>query len=631
MKAIMKIYHEIIDWLFSKIGIITMGVFGGVFTIITIVFFVFPYMATYNPGSFQDDEFHELRNYVLASGQEKKPSTICSFERTNTLYTLKDIKSNVYLSVSPEERASDYFEFTWYEPWTLNEMNYLFEVNLSESLFTNSSNSDTLFQIEINLRHEDGSDIEIYIDEDTIIKANVHYLSEVSNDLVISNATTSNRRGYIEEEDWEKTSLKMYELADKVKNELKSYPGYFGYSDGDKFISRAIYTKEKGNKYPVLADINKYISVIAVIFDSIFVGLLLWKKSKIYQMKEVEEKVFVEKPTRESRLELFLNKHDIKPIFGEQFFRIIGLSLLIINAVSIAIFTNALIKGWNESVVSTTEQLFTNLSSIGALLLMIVIVERIADNRTNLNISAWFFLTLAFAVYMAFSSTLFSIQISNGRIGTTLANNTGTGLPGNIFLGIGLYAIIGFFLFFEAPESVINRKVFRLLSFIPALVALASIIFSYRVSVDLLYVPSYWIGNLLFIKDFNLLFIGIGYEYSLFIFRHVLKKRYGTVAVDDYMTRPIIQFQKNISLCLVIILFLIFFAIVPSQDKNYLGINMNPLYYLVLIPFLLFLKPAKKNPKIKSDIIYYVMYTIAWIIPSIPGIIESISNGTLFR
>ena len=186
-------------------------------------------------------------------------------------------------------------------------------------------------------------------------------------------------------------------------------------------------------------------------------------------------------------------------------------------------------------------------------------------------------------------------------------------LPGNIFLGIGLFAFIGFFLFENPPRWFINRKVFRSLSLIPALIALASVVISALYRANVIHF-SFWITNLLFIRDFDSIFVGVTYEFIAFAFYASAKRKYGSNKVDEAMERPHVQFEKNAALCGLILAYTLFFYLVPSEVKTAMNI---PKYTFIwaLIPLFLFYKPAGKKHKNKLDILYYALYILTMLIP----------------
>ena len=193
-------------------------------------------------------------------------------------------------------------------------------------------------------------------------------------------------------------------------------------------------------------------------------------------------------------------------------------------------------------------------------------------------------------------------------------------------MGIGLFSIAGFFLFFNPPRTVINRKLFRALSLLPTSIAVLSVVFTYLYKSEI-YTPSYWIRNILFIRDSNLIFMGIFYEFSIFFFRLVLKRKYGEENVDRVMERPFVQFQKNISLCIVIGVFTAVFYLIPADQRSYFGFASTHAFYFLSIPFFLFYKPSGRRYNQRNSIIYYAIYAVIWALPSLPDLIETLTHG----
>jgi len=163
-----------------------------------------------------------------------------------------------------------------------------------------------------------------------------------------------------------------------------------------------------------------------------------------------------------------------------------------------------------------------------------------------------------------------------------------------------------------------------LLSLIPLAIAIASIVFSYhQISTRYSSVQSYWLRNIFFIRDSSILFLGVAYEYLLFFSRVVVRKRHSDKNLDEYMLSPYIQFQKNICLCLLIVVVTIVFYAMPVDIRRNFGVTSTHAFFFVLIPFFLFYKPSGKDYKTSSTIIYYIIYAILWALPSIPNMIIS--------
>jgi hypothetical protein len=200
-------------------------------------------------------------------------------------------------------------------------------------------------------------------------------------------------------------------------------------------------------------------------------------------------------------------------------------------------------------------------------------------------------------------------------MGITFSQFLSMMLPGNIFMSMGLFAFIGFFLFEDPPSWLVKRKVFRLLSLIPTGIAILSVVLSILYRAEAI-TPNYWVSSFFFVRDVDGLFVGIAFLFELFLFRNVIAKRYGKENVDELMSRPSVQFKKNLILCLIIAIYTAIFYLVPSGGRMYLRLDDHTLIFC-LIPLLLFYKPAGKNRSNASNILYYALYILTFLITTI--------------
>ena len=76
---------------------------------------------------------------------------------------------------------------------------------------------------------------------------------------------------------------------------------------------------------------------------------------------------------------------------------------------------------------------------------------------------------------------------------------------------------------------------------------------------------------------------------------------------------------------LILIVTIIFFIIPASERRNF-GIAPSTAFYFTLIPFFLFYKPSGRAHKMLSDVIYYAIYGVAWVLPALPEIIQMMNS-----
>lgn len=639
-EKVLKIVRSVADWFTRKWGLITTGAIGAAFALTAVFFFAYPQYISAHPGMFEDQDYHSLRTNVLLNGVEEEAMAYGLYRRSETVKTVKDESSGVKLSMSPYESSADFFYFCFMVPWELHGEQYQLGVGVYFDLLSATQETSNPFGIEVELLDENG---ETLIDPFLEMTANVHGTYSLSAEGALEEEMASNRHGYIDEDDWPSCVSAMGNAAARGASQFESFPGYFGHPNGKAFVSQAAYTYHAVWRGLSLSKGAIVASAVAVAFASVFFGCLIINASR--RKKEQGAPVLFDEarpePSQDAstitltpsdqRMEAFLQRHKLRPIFGEWFFRGIGLFLVAASTVILSLIVEADFRQWGEgwkSFGEATWDLFTNISSVGSFILVIIIIGIISETHRRLNISSWAFLTLAAGYYFVSCAMSFSYEISAGVYGSRLANASARASPGNIFLGIGLFTIIGFFLFYNPSERFINRKVFRALSLIPLAIAITSIVFTYLYSAQD-FLPSYWVSSIFFIRDSSILFMGIFYEFCVFFFRVAMKRRYREENVDALMERPFVQFRKNTALCLVIIFLTILFYVIPAEVRSNFGITATQAFYFVLIPFFLFYRPSGKNYKARSSAIYYVLYAIAWILPSIPDIIWVLSGNSL--
>ena len=323
-----------------------------------------------------------------------------------------------------------------------------------------------------------------------------------------------------------------------------------------------------------------------------------------------EETPVIRQMKRADKIDEWLARKNIRPIFGEWVFRGIGLGLVFAGAILSSLVAVFLAGDAQQEALITPY--FDSIRQLGAFVLVISVITIISETRRNLSITAAAFLGLAFVFYGLTCALWLFLSIVTG-LGTELISMVAQSTGGNVLLGLGIFAITGFFLFENPPKWFINRKVFRSLSAIPVLLTIASLVAAYLFDVFKITIP-FWLSGLLFLRDFPSLVIGLMMEFAIFFFRTRLKRAYGEDNVSAQMSRPVVQFTKNLILCSLILFFTVVFYILPSPVRLSLQMGSHTFVYL-MIPFFLFFKPAGENHKFKSDVIYYILYIICMAVP----------------
>ena len=632
MKKLMAFFQKVLSWLKGKKGLITTASVGVGFSLLTASVFIICSVCHNNPGLFQNDEFHSLRADTLQKGTQEPASSSCALWRTAEVVTLEK-QNGVFYTVSPESQASDFYEFRVDATWTLRDTSYTFRTYVSNGTCGMRDEIRCPFYLEVDVLTADGG----HLKTEEGYSCQVFLLGCFDENRVPLVAEASDRHRYFEDEDWDACQAALTKRAAEAIMSLPSYAESAGYANGETFYKNIIAAFHDTYRLYSFAYAAIPFGTIAVISLSLFFGFLNISRTEVLK-KRIEEKAESSKeplsapkplsPRSMSRV-MFFEEHHIRPFLGEWFFRAVGLLLVAVGSTMLSLFAKAQSdnwgEGWDQFSLSSSE-LFRVFNSLGNIALIIVVIGIIAETRRNLNFSAWFFLTLSFVYYIVSCSLVFATELTWGQFGEGLANGFSLSLPGNVFFGIGLFAIIGFFLFYDPPKYAVNRKAFRALVAFPIAAAIVSVAFSYYYQATT-NVLSYWIRNFFFIRSAHILFVGILYEVSIFFFHFGMSKRGITQEVGSISKSPYFQFQKNVALCLLIGLLVGIFYLIPAESREYLGIETQHAWFFLLIPFFLFFKPAGINHKKRDDIIYYAIYAVAWALPSLPRIIEFLSRN----
>jgi len=331
---------------------------------------------------------------------------------------------------------------------------------------------------------------------------------------------------------------------------------------------------------------------------------------------------------RRYRFESFLQQHNIRPIFGEWVIRGAGLLLLFVGTVLVwlsSYSSSHSLGGVGWELFRAAEPQYESIVGTANVVLTIALVGIITETRRNLHITSAIFFILTLTWYTVITSVLVCLDLGIRAASSTLVDFIAMFLPGNIFINIGIFTFIGFFLFSDPPRYFINRKVFRALSVIPLGIAALSVTFTALTAMQFM-IPPYWLRPMLLDRSFDSLIIGIMYEFVVFAFRATLTKKYKTENIDELLERRSIQFEKNLILCGLIAFYVIVYYAIPAVRQGTVSSGPNTFIY-ILIPLFLFYKPAGRHHRAVSDAIYYALYIFVLLIPKLTGAIEDIVGG----
>lgn len=624
--------------LFSKKGVISLGVISLVYILAITTLFIVTGVSYSNPAAMGGKDFQSLRKQVIAQGQTEDPFLIdYDFYGNSFVGTERTLNEETYyVYVSNETFCSNYLGIATkvlYEDYGL-------VLGLTLSHFLESAyqdNHDFVFVAQTIVIHSDGSPYVLF--DYFLVNAGTKYDCSIQGELKLNH-------DYFDDWGIDLDPQIIAEINQNSEGLLRDFfpkakaviDGFGVHSDSVfKGIKRSFEASEAGSGLLTIAAVLSFFGGPITMLFILGLGRLLIQKKKRRLLREGAltedegEDLLVTLPGTETSplpppeerkgaavilegpIERFCAKTHIRPVLGEWVIRGIGFALIVLGSVFMRIINANLAT----PDIKDLYPLFKMINAAGQVLLVVALIGIIAETRRNLTFTAAVFFTMAVTFYLAVNSVFFALDstIKIDFVGITFSQLLSMMLPGNIFMSMGLFAFIGFFLFEDPPSWLIKRKVFRLLSLIPTGIAILSVVLSILYRAEVI-TPNYWVSSFFFVRDVDGLFVGIAFLFELFLFRHVIAKRYGKENVDELMSRPSVQFKKNLILCLIIAIYTAIFYLVPSGGRMYLRLDDHTLIFC-LIPLLLFYKPAGKNRSNASNILYYALYILTFLIPTI--------------
>ena len=644
MKKKTGVVKKIIGGLTSKRGIVTLGIISLIYILAIVSIFVSANLSLSNPAPLVGPDFVSLRDQVIAEGKEELPFLISSSDYGRKFARSDKVVDNKTYSVyvSTQTNCSDYFGVLT----KVSYQDYGLVLGLTMSHFLESAyqaDNNYVFYAQTLITKPNGDPYLFY--DYFEVNAGTKYACSIHGDLKLE---------HLYEDEWgievdqkiideinNNSEQLLRDFFPSVRRVIQSFD-----ANPDKVFAgfkRSFAALDNGSLYLTFGALISVIGgPVTVFFILALSKFLIEKKRKrlvakgeIQDNANVEELVHIptgihdaldldEPPPApikrevgemlvDSRLDAFCRKTKLRPFFGEWVVRGVGFVFITVASVFIHI-VNA---GLGSQLLNDAFPWFKMLSAAGQVLLLVALIGIIAETRKNLTFNAALFFAMAITFYLAVNSAFFAVDsiIKYDLMGISLSQFLSSMLPGNIFMSMGLFTFIGFFLFEDPPEWLIKRKVFRALSIIPTGIAIMSVVFSMLWTAEKMD-PNYWISLFFFFREVDGLFIGIIYIFEIFIFRTYLGKEYGKENVDDLMEQPSIQFKKNFGLCLIIAIYTILFYSVPTEGRLWLHLPDHTIVY-ALIPIFLFYKPAGRKRNAISNIVYYALYILSFIIPTV--------------
>ena len=636
IKRIVAAVHRAI---FSKWGVIATGTLSGAYLVALASLMTIAGLAYGNPSLYCGSTFHSYREEILVHGIDGNPPSInADYYGTAFRHVESEVAGRVYqVYVSSADKYSNFLAFTTQKTYHGYGLTVAFYTGwIIEEGY--NDDRDYAFHGVTILTHENGTPFKMpdILQPQPMVSFRVNHLLEKKYEKLM---TLEDIKGLdLDPAIVDTVNAQSDGIVEELNHDVAEILERRGVGTAYAILNGLRQGLIWCNRCTILTAICAAISLVGSAFIGVFLiglvrlmmkrkekrllaaGLLSPKEETVSEAPTEDEalprappkKVEVDElPLRPSPLRRLVEKTHLHPLLGEWFFRGFGLAMLIVGAVLVKLVQKSYLVGWSADLLP----LYRTLQTMGSFILVIALVGIIAETRQKLTFYSALFFTLAVAYYFTVNSIFLffdnALKIDVG--GMSFASALSSLLPGNFFLSIGLFTFIGFFLFEEPPEWFINRKVFRALSAIPASIALVSVVFSVLRSADFI-VPTYWIGTFFFVRDFDGLFVGVLFEFAIFVFRSVLTRRYGKNAVDDKMEDPTVQFQKNIALCVIVLVYVGLFYAFPGSWKKALSLPDHTFVY-VLIPVFLFYRPAGRNRNAISNVIYYILYAIALAMP----------------
>ena len=626
LRAIIKFFKRFYRALFSRAGVITLGVLSFIFVDLTVNLLLLAGISYNNPSALCGADFRALRQEVLDTGHEEDPLTHHEYfgssfsavdkvegEKTYTVFVSTSSTYSNYLAVVTKEAYKGYgLAISFSTGWMTRE--------------TYANDSEYAFMVEIGLLQEDLTPF-ILEPFNSPLLYSVIYASDPAFNLVKESELASSPEDIkIDPAIIEEINVTADDVAKEFLTHVKPVLRQFKSNKVELILIELKGALREIQIYTMCLFFTVLLTLLGgpllCLFFLTLITRIQWRKKRrlIATGKFPEETVEdppnaeeIEAKRRKDPYEIFVAKTHLRPIIGEWLLRGFGFALLILGS----IFTTLINSNSLTGPLADSYALFNTLNTMGSFILVIALIGVIAESRQGLRLSSAVFFVLAFTYYFALNSILFFIDslYKFDFEGVSFSSMISAMMPGNIFMSMGLFTFIGLFLFEEPPEWVIPRKVFRALSAIPTSIAIMSVILSLLWKTGILF-PNYWVSSLFFVRDFDGLFVGVLYIYVIFIFRSYLSKTRGKQNVDDEMERPAVQFAKNVSLVLIVVAYTILFYCIQGRARTALRLADNTFVYF-LIPIFLFYKPAGRKHKMLDNIIYYGIYILAFAIPSI--------------
>lgn len=329
-----------------------------------------------------------------------------------------------------------------------------------------------------------------------------------------------------------------------------------------------------------------------------------------------------------------IKTHELKKNFSfpffipESFLRVLIIFMLLCASLSSYYFFKMILSfvGLSDPVAFNLKDItnianFFNIASnfvcIATMMHMLIRIDGFIESKGYIkNALSMFLIGLLFYIFEVL--LVYSAQSGLNNL-SFVAILVGDYLPGNIFWGMGIYALYALFLFAK-PKILQGKKklsiLWQCLSIVPLFYLIISMVYSCLVKANVWNPAPYFVAFLMFPKGLCLTIIICSFCLFVHYFRYFAIQYFGHKKADAFFKGNYYILIKNISACVLILLVgivdLIIHYTVPSDNVYLKALGLgNNFYILAAIPFVFFYRPHIGPRNNRKDVLYSVTYGVS--------------------
>lgn len=326
-----------------------------------------------------------------------------------------------------------------------------------------------------------------------------------------------------------------------------------------------------------------------------------------------------------------IKTHELKKNFSfpffipESFLRVLIILMLLCASLSSYYFFKMILSfvGLSDPIAFNIKDIsniinFFNIASnfvcIATMMHMLVRIDGFIETKGYIkNALTMFLIGLLFYIFEVL--LVYSAQSGLNNL-SIVAILFGDYLPGNIFWGMGIYALYALFLF-ARPKILQGKKklsiLWQCLSIVPLFYLIISMVYSCLVKANVWNPAPYYVAFLMFPKGLCLTIIICFFCLFVHYFRYLSIQYFGHKKADIFFRGNRYILSKNIMACILIFMVgvvdLIIHYTVPSDNVYLKALGLgNNFYILAAIPFVFFYRPHIGPRNNRKDVIYSICY-----------------------